>query len=113
AAQAGVDDSALLFERSPHNGPVFTFNCFLGELFGESGMYCIIFRNDKESGRIFIQPVNNARPFLGADVRHLRKTGQQAPGQRSAPAAGSRVNSETRGLIDNDKVLVGMENIKL
>ena len=79
----------------------------IGELCSKRRMRAIVLRHHHEAGRILVEPVNDARPALAADAGEaVAAMGDQGIDQRTGPVAGGRMNDETRGLFDDDDVVV-------
>ena len=71
-----------------------------------------MFGGDDETGGIFIQPVNDARPPFAAHTFQIGTVGQQRIHQRAVGVAQRRMNDHARRLVDDDKVAVPVADVQ-
>src|SRR6202050_4883456 len=98
--------------RTPDEGQVAALEWLaaapvIGELRGKSTMGAIVLGDDHQTGRVLIEPVNDARPPLSADAREaIPAMGNKRIDQRPGPAAGGWADHEVFRLVDDNNIVV-------
>ena len=78
----------------------------------QSAVRFIGFCDDQTTARLFIQSMDNSRPFFSADSGKLRKVMQQRIDQCVLAMASARMNDQPRWLVDYDQVFIFIKNIE-
>ena len=72
----------------------------------------IVFRYDKTSARLFVETVNDSRPFFATDSREGRAMAEQCVDQSVLPMTCARMNDEPRRFIDDNDIFVFEQNLE-
>ncbi len=95
------------------NGVVAPLDAMGGELLGQSVMSFVRFGDDKESGRILVDSVHDARALFATDAGQaiaemMEKSIHERPPRRS----GGRMHHHACGLVDNNQVVIFKDHIE-
>ena len=69
-------------------------------------MRSVVLGDDERAARVFVEAVNNSRPFLAADSGEIFAVSQQRIHQRMLLMTGAGMNDQARGLVEHEKILV-------
>ena len=84
----------------------------LGELPRQHLMRQVIFRHDQTTGRVFIEPVDNAGPLFSADPGEVGAMMQERVDKRVRLIARSRMHHQAGRFIQHEKVVVLEQNLE-
>lgn len=97
---------------SPNDSVIRPLNGVLGELPGQDPMSVIGLGHNQQSARVFVDPMDDARPQRCANGRQFPvRVRKQAVDQRAVAIPRARVDNQTGWLIDDQQVLVLINNV--
>ena len=99
-------DAAACQDFAPDQCDVLFLDLTVVELARKFLVRGIVFRHNHQPRRATVQAVNDARPLLAADAAEIVDVVQQRVDERAATVTGRRMHDHSRGLVDNEQVLV-------
>ncbi len=92
-------------------GDIQPLDTMFGKLIGQPMVRCIRFRHDKQTRRIFVDPVHDAGAFFTANSRQIAaEMVQKRIDQRPRRRSGGRVDDHARRFVDDDQVFIFVQN---
>ncbi len=98
---------------SPHKGNVLARNGSIFELGCESRVGAIVFRHEKKTGGVFVQPVHNPGSEGSAYPGKFDAVTCQRIHEGSAGMTGSRVDYQSRRLVYDQKIVVFVPDVQI
>ena len=113
AADLAFDQPFAETRAAPHDGVIGALDGVGGELFGKALHGALVLGGDEKPARILVEAVDDAGPGHAAHARQLRPAmGDERIDQRAVGIAGRRMDDKPRGLLDDDKILVLVNDMK-
>ncbi len=111
SGQIRVDRAFKLGGRAPSEGRIGALKgaaaAVVRELRRQALMDTVGFRHHKKPGRVFVQPVDDARTFNAANAGEaVGAMVDQRVDERAVPIARARMHHQTCGFIDHNQVIV-------
>lgn len=75
-------------------------------------MRMFVFSHDQQSGSVFVQTVDNARPSLGPDASEAPHVVEQGIDQRSRPVSVRRMHHHTRGFVQDNEIIILINDVQ-
>ena len=83
SSQRSFDGSLTILEATPHHGPIFTVNGSCGELCCQGMVHLVGFCDHHQSGRVFVEAVDDSGTEIGIDRRQRLHVMEQRVDERS------------------------------
>jgi len=112
AADGGLNPPAVGLRVPVHKGQVALPHRAALELPGQSAMGFVGFGHNQQPGGSLVETVDDSGAQHAADPREIAAVVQQRVHQRAAGMARRRVDDQPRGLVDDQKRRVLMENLQ-
>lgn len=117
AIDRSVDRALPAVWRAPDKGQIASLQCagasVVGELCAQRLMRGIVLRGDHQSGRVLVEPMDDAGTADAADTRQAGATvGDQGVNQRPGLVARRGVNHQSLGLVDDDEIFVLVDDVE-
>ena len=112
AADRCVDHAVIMCERPMHERIVQAVHPLVGQLPAQFDMRQIVFGNDQQPGRIFVDAMHDARTQDPVDAGKILAVEQQRIDERIALIAVGRMHDHSSGLVDHDHIVVFITNVE-